>query len=139
MNSRAKGRRAEQEVAGIIRDWLGLKVHRNWQEQAAEGGSDISGVPGWAIEVKRHKQAPPAELEAWWHQAKDQAEKTNASPVLLFRTDGYGRGREDVDKWRAMIRTSDVFSAELEEDHACLVNMRCWLSLVREGLDKASG
>ena len=49
---RNKGRSGEQEVARLIRDWLGLDVHRNWQAQTAEGGADLSGVPGWAIEVK---------------------------------------------------------------------------------------
>ena len=134
VNSRNKGRHGEQEVARILRDWLGLEIHRNWQAQSAEGGADIAGVDGWAIEVKRHKQAPPAVLSAWWQQAKDQAARVGARPALLFRTDGYGRGLEDVDKWRCVLRTSDVFDVELPQDHACLVNLRCWIEYVRETL-----
>ena len=131
-DSRRKGRSAEQEIARILRDWLGMEIHRNWQQQAAEGGSDIAGVDGWAIEVKRHKDAPPAMLSRWWHQTREQAEQVNAKPVLMFRTDGYGRGMEEVDKWRCVLRTSDVFNAELPDDHACLVNLRCWIEYVRE-------
>ena len=69
VNSRNKGRAGEQEVARILRDELGIAVTRNWQQQAAEGGADIVGVPGWSIEVKRAK----VWSNGWWTQAAAQA------------------------------------------------------------------
>ena len=133
-HSRRKGRAGEQEVARILRDWLNLDIHRNWQQQAAQGGSDIIGVDGWAIEVKRRKVCRPADIRDWWHQTRDQAAKVHAKPALLYREDGYGRGLEELDKWRVMISTKDAFRAELPQDHACLITLRCWLQVVREGL-----
>ena len=70
INSRTKGRVAEQEVAGILRDELGLEIHRNWQQQAAQGGCDLVGVPGWGIEIKRAKEL---RLNEWWTQTAEQA------------------------------------------------------------------
>lgn len=82
-NSRTKGRAGEQEVARILRDELGLVVTRNWAQQAAEGGVDLLGVPGWAIEVKRQK----AWSNDWWPQAAAQARRTGERPVLIYRLD----------------------------------------------------
>ena len=82
-NSRNKGRAGEQEVARTLRDELGLEVTRNWQQQAAQGGTDIVGVPGWAIEVKRAKQWS----NEWWTQAAAQAARTGEKPVLIYRLD----------------------------------------------------
>ena len=88
-NSRTKGRAAEQEVAGILRDELGLEIHRNWQQQAAQGGCDLITVPdiGWGIEIKRAKEV---RLSEWWQQTAEQAqigvgqrEQRDAVPVGL--------------------------------------------------------
>ncbi len=65
-NSRRKGRAAEQEVARLLKELLGLEIRRNWQAQSAEGGHDLVGIPGWAIEVKR---AERVRLSEWWEQA----------------------------------------------------------------------
>jgi hypothetical protein len=62
INSRAKGRAGEQEVATILRDELGMEVHRNWAQQAAIGGCDLIGIPGWGIEVKRIKKLQNGDL-----------------------------------------------------------------------------
>ena len=72
-DSRRKGRAGEQELARLLRDELGEKIFRNWQAQAAEGGADLAGLAGFAIEVKRHASATFADLERWWQQACYQA------------------------------------------------------------------
>ncbi len=41
INSRQKGAAGEREVATILREELKLEIHRNWQQQAAEGGADL--------------------------------------------------------------------------------------------------
>ena len=120
VNSRNKGRAGEQEVARILRDELGIAVTRNWQQQAAEGGADIVGVPGWSIEVKRAK----VWSNGWWTQAAAQAARTGDKPVLIFRL--------DRKPWRARCC-------------ACVVALPCfqiemnfldWITMAREGLNE---
>ena len=69
--SREKGKRGEREVAAIISDLLGVSASRRVRQH--EGDSDILGVPGWSIEVKRCEQAAPADIRRWWAQAVSQA------------------------------------------------------------------
>ena len=52
VNSRDKGATFEREVCSLIREHLGVEAKRNLM-QTAEGGFDVLGVPGWAIECKR--------------------------------------------------------------------------------------
>jgi len=84
-NSRTKGRAGEQEVARILRDELNLDITRNWQMQASGGicRTDLLGVPGWAIEVKRAKKWS----NDWWAQSRNQASVINERPVLIYRLD----------------------------------------------------
>lgn len=83
INVRDKGKAGEREIATILRNELGVPATRNLREQAAVGGSDIIGVPGWAIEVKRQKKY----LRSWWTQAAEQAASAGLEPVLLYRLD----------------------------------------------------
>ena len=83
INSRAKGASAEREVVHILRDELGIDTQRNL-DQWRSGGHDITGLPGWAIEVKRAK-APL--IHQWWKQAKDQADRVGSTPALWYRLD----------------------------------------------------
>lgn len=99
MNSRAKGVSGERELARLLRDELGVGVVRNLA-QAREGGADLLGIDGWAIEVKRAKTAAPATLRAWWAQAEVQAERAMARPALAWRT--------DRSEWRVAIRLYDL-------------------------------
>jgi hypothetical protein len=56
-------------------------IQRN-QNQSAVGGSDLSGVFGLAIEIKRHETL---HIEQWWKQCMEQAVRNNEHPVLLYR------------------------------------------------------
>lgn len=94
INSRAKGQRAEREICRLLSDELGIEVKRN-VDQARDGGADVL-IPGFAIEVK-HRQATT--LPAWWRQARQQAEKARAEPLLLYR--------KDREPWSAAIATAD--------------------------------
>ena len=85
-DSRRKGRAGEQELARLLRDELELEVRRNWQAQAAQGGQDLVGLAGYAIECKRYAVASYADLERWWQQAVKQA-RTHETPVLAYRVD----------------------------------------------------
>lgn len=87
---REKGKAGEREAAALVRELTGWVVQRRVRQR--DGDSDLLGVPGWAVEVKRHRTAGRAELARWWAQAVDQA--GGDVPVLLYRVD---RG-----EWRAV-------------------------------------
>ena len=123
VNSRNKGRAAEQEVAGILRDELSLEIRRNWQQQAAQGGCDLVGVPGWGIEIKRAKEA---RLSEWWGQTAEQAARDNVRPVLLYRL--------DRQSWMAMMSLYDL-RPDLADHHQVTMHMLSWCTLVREEMN----
>ncbi len=56
-------------------------IQRN-QNQSAVGGSDLSNTFGLAIEIKRHETL---QVEAWWRQTVEQAQRNSEVPVLLYR------------------------------------------------------
>lgn len=87
---RSKGKSGEREAASIVRDITGWDVRRRVRQH--DGDSDLVGVPGWSVEIKRHANATPAVLRAWWDQAVAQA--GDLLPALLYRLD-----RRD---WRAV-------------------------------------
>lgn len=87
---RNKGKAGEREAAGLVRDLTGWDVQRRVRQH--DGDSDLVGVPGWSVEVKRRRTATHAELAGWWAQAVAQA--GSERPVLLYRVD---RGA-----WRAV-------------------------------------
>ena len=80
---RDKGSRGELEVASIIAGLTGWDVRRRVRNHA--GDSDLQGVPGWSVEVKRHAKAPAGAVRAWWLQAVEQAD--GKLPVLFYRAD----------------------------------------------------
>lgn len=94
LTSRRKGKAGEREAAAILRDLLGVDIRRNLT-QSRDGGDDLSGLPGWSIEVKR---AARPRLAQWWAQTVEQA--NGSRPVLLYRVD-----RQD---WRAVLALADV-------------------------------
>lgn len=91
--SRRKGAAAERELARLLFEELGVEVRRNL-EQCRAGGFDLEAdesdtilLARYAIEVKRHRQATPALLRAWWGQASHQAEQARRTPALAYRGD----------------------------------------------------
>ena len=93
--SRQKGQRGEREVCKLLAEILGGEYKRNLM-QTQEGGYDVLGLDGFAIEVKYQEKL---QIEKWWKQTVEQAEKPNRLqgeiPVLFFR-----RSRE---KWRVVV------------------------------------
>jgi|TARA_R110000751_G_scaffold1894_10_gene6969 Holliday junction resolvase len=79
--SRDKGQRGEREVCKLLEGHLGIAFKRNLM-QTAEGGHDVLGLDGCAIEVKRCEKLA---LEKWWKQTVTQAKDVSALPVLFFR------------------------------------------------------
>lgn len=124
INSRNKGANGEREVARILRDELGLDVHRNWQEQAAHGGSDLIGVPGWCIEVKRAKKYS----NKWWEQTQEQADQAVLQrPVLIYKL--------DYQSWKVEVLAEDlVDDFEGKSEYRFTMPLEAWLFYVRENL-----
>ena len=121
MNSRAKGKSGELEIVHLLHRELGIDCHRNWREQCAVGGSDIIGVPGWAIEVKRQKRYD----RGWWTQAALQGARAGLTPVLLYRL--------DRKPWMARCCICAIytgyghFQVEME--------IMDWITIARDGMD----
>ena len=83
---RSKGQRGEREVASIIKTLLGVDVRRRVRQH--DGDSDLEGLQGWVVEVKRRRQAARGDIRQWWHQAEEQARKAGGGiPVLWYRID----------------------------------------------------
>ena len=115
-----EGRAAEQEIGRHLRDCLNIEIRRNWEQQAAEGGCDLVGIPGWALEVKRAKVA---RLSEWWTQCCIQARRVSRRPVLIYRL--------DCQEWKVMISLYDLRS-DLEDHAQVTLELNSWVGLVRE-------
>lgn len=89
-NSRAKGARVELEFIGMVADHLGVSCHRNL-EQSRSGGHDITGLAGWAPEIKARANVPSrGELIGMWAQALEQAITIGVKPVLAVKVNRRG-------------------------------------------------
>lgn len=111
INSRAKGKSGERELIGELKALLPpemtSELTRNL-DQTRDGGHDILGLDGWALEVKRYAQVLPADLARFWQQTTTQARNNGSLPALCFR--------EDRRAWRALVRMSDVLGWDTEEE-----------------------
>ena len=92
INSRSKGQRGEREVRDLLQktmdevgNGMGLpfipEVKRNLM-QSMEGGHDLVGIPGLAVEVKF---CETLQVEKWWQQTLNQADRVGLEPVLFYR------------------------------------------------------
>ena len=82
INSKAKGKAGELEVAHILKDH-GYDARRTAQYCGNTGdASDVIGIPGFHLEVKR---AERMELYKWYAQAVNDSEKSGDTPVVIHR------------------------------------------------------
>lgn len=126
--SRTKGKVGEREVSALIRDLTGWDVRRRGRQH--DGDSDLTGVPGWSAEVKRHATASHADLRRWWGQAVEQADRDGAKPVLFYRVN---RG-----DWRAVWPTAALLTMQhadwwTEYDWTADTTVQAWVAVAREG------
>jgi hypothetical protein len=96
--SRTKGQSGEREVIDLLQPTLDAVVRGHGLDpnnfpiqrntvQSDRGGSDLTGLPGLAIEVKRCETLA---IESWWEQCTEQAMGPRmigfrAVPVLFYR------------------------------------------------------
>lgn len=126
INSRTKGQSGEREVIHILREELGIEATRNL-DQWRDGGSDILGLDGWAIEVKRAKQPL---LKSWWEQTVRQA-GTTKSPVLWYRLDRR--------YWRVIVPLHSItrdFGHNLDLAWTAEITPEAFCALVREEISE---
>mgnify|MGYP001108127695 FL=1 len=127
--SRRKGAAFEREIANLIKDHLGLDAKRNLM-QTAEGGHDLLGVSGWAIECKRYASIKPADLRKFWEQTVMQAHYVNALPCLITKAD-----RQPIQvhiQW--MGPGSDCYGDSIQG--VATISFELWCGIVRETLQE---
>ncbi|MDP3740321.1 MAG: hypothetical protein Q8R02_23240 [Hyphomonadaceae bacterium] len=81
--SRQKGKTGEREVAALLRKH-GFAGQRGVQYQGGPDSADVTGLPGWHVEVKRTERMSI-------YPAMDQAADEKADhekPVVFHRTNG---------------------------------------------------
>jgi len=112
MMQRTKGKVGERDAANLLSDLTGYQITRRVRQH--DGDSDLVGLPGWSLEVKRVKKADRADIRGWWDQAVAQAEREGCIPVLLYR--------RDRDEWRAVW----PLSAHLGVQHSAMWTHVMW-------------
>ena len=121
LKSRSKGQAGEREIAGIVRDLTGWDVRRKVRQH--DGDSDLEGVPGWSVEVKRHATASRGEIRKWWEQAASQA-ILDDRPVLFYR--------RDKDEWRAVWGMDGLGIASYQ--YTVEGSVEAWAMTARDGV-----
>jgi hypothetical protein len=120
---RRKGQVGEREIAHLLSDLIGTNVERLVRQH--DGDSDLGGLPGWSVEVKRAK-APY--VSTWWKQTMVQAALADRRPVLFYRIDGR--------KWRAVWSLSCVLADHLPGwiglDMTVESSIEAWAAVYRE-------
>lgn len=92
INSRSKGQRGEREVRDFLQKVVdevafekkmlySPEVKRNLM-QSMEGGHDLVGIPGLAVEVKFCENP---QVDKWWEQTLEQAHRIKGLPILIYR------------------------------------------------------
>jgi hypothetical protein len=126
-----KGKAGEREAANLLALVTGFDVRRRVRQH--QGDSDLEGVPGWSLEVKRHAAAPPAKVAEWWSQAVAQAQRTNTLPLLVFRADRGG--------WRC-IWPADIHTDRLPAargiDHTLSASAWVWWAMCQDTKEATS-
>lgn len=99
INSRAKGKTGELEIAKLLREKFGYEDARRGQQHAGGPDSpDVMGVDGLHIEVKRVEKLNVE--EAMQQSERDCGE--NEVPVVFHR--------KNKERWKATLRLDDFMN-----------------------------
>lgn len=111
INGRAKGKSGERELIAELKKLLPGELTDGLERnltQTRNGGHDVLGLDGWAIEVKRYAEFLPADMLNCWQQTVEQARKEQARPVLCYRGDRR--------QWRAVICVGELSAEWIGQD-----------------------
>ncbi|TXI11695.1 MAG: hypothetical protein E6Q76_02130 [Rhizobium sp.] len=98
--SKTKGKTGEREIAALLREY-GFGGARGVQYQGGKDSADVTGLPGYHIEVKRVERF---DLEAAMAQARSDADGA-AVPVVFHRKSKHGWVVVlDADKFLQLVR-----------------------------------
>lgn len=122
--SRNKGASGEREFAALVKAETGIELKRNLTQYQKAQGYDLEGAEGYAIEVKRHKTATRATIDAWWAETLAQARLAKKMPVLAYRV--------DFGKWRVCILSPWAYQKELDHEYAD-ITANHWFLLMKDG------
>lgn len=129
INSRAKGAQAEREFCKGLTEYLGdvlVEPLKRNLEQTRNGGHDILGLEGFALEIKRYKRIKDGDIKKFWDQACEQATRIGATPTLAFR--------EDMQSWRIRIPMGVLDNSydTWHLDYTVEVGLEAFASIIRE-------
>lgn len=129
INSRAKGAAGEREFCKALSEHLGdalVEPLKRNLEQTRNGGHDILGLDGWALEIKRYKKVKESDIESFWKQAVEQAKRVGAEPVLAYR--------EDFRSWRVRIPWGFMMDGDWDDDvdFTIELSLKAFATMVRE-------
>ena len=124
-NANRKGASGEREFAAILADGFPDRTFmRNTYEQRWRGGSDVVGLAGFSIEVKRYASGDWYQV-GWWRQVCEEAAKTDTVPVLAFRY--------DRKPWRVVLPAEWVMNEPLHNpiEQALVMDVEMFMELVK--------
>lgn len=98
MNSRAKGKRGELELAKALREH-GYDARRGVQYQGGTDSPDVVGIPGFHIECKFVENL--SVRKAMWQSIRDAGDKI---PTVMWK-----KSREE---WLVVMRLTDWIEME---------------------------
>lgn len=130
INSRAKGAAGEREFCRVLGDLLGdalVEPLKRNLEQTRNGGHDILGLEGFALEIKRYKRVKDGDIKKFWEQACEQAERAGGYPALAYR--------EDLQSWRVRIPMEvlrEDMTSTWELDYTAELSVEAFAMVVRE-------
>ena len=108
INSRAKGKRGELEIANILKEY-GYDTRRGVQYNGSDGSPDVVGLPCIHIEVKR---VEALNLDKAMKQSIDDA-RDGEVPVVMHRKDRHPwLVTMRLDEWMKFYERWDTFNAE---------------------------
>lgn len=96
--SRSRGARAERELCGLLREYLGVEATRNLKQYQKAQHGDVEQLIGpYLVEVKNHATLKPRE---WWDQARRAAgARGGCLPCVAYRLPNRGL----YDRWRFVV------------------------------------
>ncbi|MGC9217388.1 hypothetical protein [Acidithiobacillus sp.] len=110
--SRRKGADGERELIRLLRDaFPGLELRRDLRQYQTGGLTDVLGLPGYAVEVKRRRRITQGQVDAWWSPLARHAD--GVEPVLAYRQDKQG--------WRFRLFGAGNFWMETDFSGFCCI------------------
>lgn len=97
---RDKGAQFERDVQDLARAH-GFTACRRAFASGAQGGADLTGIPGFAIECKRQERVS---LREWWTQAEAAADAGEVPVIALRWSRGPALAVLPLDELFALIR-----------------------------------